>query len=107
MRTMFLVVFLVLPGVAMATLTNAERKSQFERAMGLDHSSNDAERVRLLLRETSRSRTTSPASPTRGKPSSSSTRAIFDPVNMRTRLCHRRALTGSMPVALWKAVRSC
>ncbi|MBR0854641.1 hypothetical protein [Bradyrhizobium liaoningense] len=29
----FLVVFLALPGVAMAALTNAERKSQFERAM--------------------------------------------------------------------------
>jgi len=29
----FLVVFLALPGVAMAALTNTERKSQFERAM--------------------------------------------------------------------------
>src|SRR5437879_5213571 len=29
----FLVVFLALPGVAMAALANAERKSQFERAM--------------------------------------------------------------------------
>ena len=34
MRTIkFLLVFLVLPGAAMAALTNAERKSQFERAM--------------------------------------------------------------------------